>query len=72
MIRLIWIQFLKMMLIQNLDFSKIALTHYNRVLLSIPPENTRKPLGFLMFSGDIEKQHRAVMGQKIGNGIEAA
>ena len=29
---------------------------------SITPENVRKPLGFLMFSGGIEKQHRAVMG----------
>ena len=27
-----------------------------------PPENIRKPKGFLMFSGGIEKQHRAVMG----------
>ena len=27
-----------------------------------PPQNIRKPLGFLMFSGVIEKQHRAVMG----------
>ena len=29
---------------------------------SIPPENIRKPLDFLMFSEGIEKQHRAVMG----------
>ena len=29
---------------------------------SIPPENIRKPKGFLTFSGGIEKQHRAVMG----------
>ena len=27
---------------------------------SIPPENIRKPKDFLMFSEDIEKQHRAV------------
>ena len=27
----------------------------------IPPENITKPKGFLMFSGGIEKQHRAVM-----------
>ena len=26
-----------------------------------PPENIRKPLCFLMFSGGIEKQHRVVM-----------
>ena len=26
-----------------------------------PPENIRKPLGFLMFSEGIEKPHRAVM-----------
>ena len=38
------------------------LTHYSSVLISIPPENIRKPLGFLVFSGGIEKQHRAVMG----------
>ena len=31
------------------------------MLFSIPPENMRKPKGFL-FSGGIEKQHRAVMG----------
>ena len=30
---------------------------------STPPENIRKPLGFLMISGGIEKQHRAVMGK---------
>ena len=29
---------------------------------SIPPENIREPKGFPMFSGDIEKQYRAVMG----------
>ena len=33
-----------------------------RCCLSIPPENIRKPLGFLMFSGGIDKQHQAVMG----------
>ena len=32
-----------------------------RCCFSIPPENIRKPLGFLMFSGGIKKQHRAVM-----------
>ena len=30
--------------------------------LCIPPNNIRKPKGFLMFSGSIEKQHWAVMG----------
>ena len=30
--------------------------------LSITQENIRKPLAFLMFSGGIDKQHRAVMG----------
>ena len=30
----------------------------------MPPENIRKPLGFLMFSGGMEKQHCAVMGLK--------
>ena len=29
---------------------------------SIPPENIKKPLGFFIFSGGIEKQHRAVTG----------
>ena len=38
------------------------LTHYSLVCLSIPPENIRKPKGFMMFSGSIDKQHRAVMG----------
>ena len=28
----------------------------------ILPENIRKLLGFLIFSGGIEKQHRAAMG----------
>ena len=32
-----------------------------RCCSSIPPENIRNPLGFLMFSGGLEKQHRAVM-----------
>ena len=32
------------------------------MLLSVPAENIRKPKGFLMFSGGIEKQHRVVMG----------
>ena len=27
-----------------------------------PPENIKKPKGFLMFSGSISKQHQAVMG----------
>ena len=31
------------------------------VALLSPPENIRKPKGFLMFSWDIEKQPRAVM-----------
>ena len=30
--------------------------------VAIPPENIRKPSGFLMFSGGIDKQHRAAMG----------
>ena len=30
----------------------------------MPPENIRKPKGFLIFSGGKEKQHRAVTGQK--------
>ena len=33
-----------------------------RYCFSLPPENIRKPLGFLMFSGDIEKQHLADNG----------
>ena len=37
------------------------LTHYSQVLLFHTPENIRKPLDFLMFSGGIEKQYRAVM-----------
>ena len=32
-----------------------------RRCLSIPPENIKKPLGFLMFSRDIDQQNRAVM-----------
>ena len=32
-----------------------------RCCFSIPPENIRKPKGFIFFSGCIEKQHRAVM-----------
>ena len=33
-----------------------------RCCLSIPLESIRKPKSFLMFSGCIDKQHRAVMG----------
>ena len=33
-----------------------------RFCFSIPREDIRKPKGFLMFSGGIEKQHWAVMG----------
>ena len=32
------------------------------VALLYPPESIRKPLGFLMFSGGIEKQQQAAMG----------
>ena len=38
------------------------LAHYSPMLLSIPPENIRKPKGFLMFSGGLDKQHWAVIG----------
>ena len=31
--------------------------------LSTPPESIRKPKGFLIFSGGVDKQHRAVMGE---------
>ena len=41
------------------------LTYYSPVLLFYTPsENIIKPLGFLMFSGVIEKQHWAVRGQR--------
>ena len=43
-------------------FLVVDMTHYSPVFLSYPPpKNIRKPLGFLMFSGDTEKQHRAVI-----------
>ena len=35
-----------------------------------PPENIRKPKGFLMFSGAIEKQHQVVMDQAFNPGIQ--
>ena len=38
-----------------------GLTHYSMVLF-IPPENTREPLGFLIFSGDTDKQQRTAIG----------
>ena len=38
-------------------------THYSSVLLIYTPENIRIPYVFLMFSGGVNKQHRAVMGQ---------
>ena len=41
--------------------SLFLLTHYSPLLFFIPSKNISKPLGFLMFSGVIEKQHRAVM-----------
>ena len=42
-----------------------GLTRYTRCCLSIPPENIRQPLGFLMFSRGIDKQHRAVTFSRI-------
>ena len=39
-----------------------TLTQYSPVLLSYTHWKHQKALGFLMFSGRIEKQHRAVMG----------
>ena len=42
-------------------FLVVDMTHYSPVFLSYPPKNIRKPLGFLMFSGGTEKQHRAVI-----------
>ena len=40
-------------LLLNLSLKRKSFTA--RCCFSIPPENTRKPLGFLMFSGGIEK-----------------
>ena len=45
------------------DDTVVSLTHYSPVCFSIPPENIRKPLGFLMFSGSIEKQHWTIMAE---------
>ena len=45
-----------------IESSCTGLTHYSSVLLFCTPEKIRKPEGFLIFSGDIEKQHQAVMG----------
>ena len=36
-----------------------------RCCLSILPENIRKPKGFLMFSGGIDKQHLAVFSLRL-------
>ena len=55
----------KLITIQNLGFhveKSGLLTHYSQVFLYITPENIKKPLGFLIFSGVIDMQHRAVMG----------
>ena len=43
-----------------------TLTHYSSVCFSIPPppENISEPLGFLIFSGGIEKQRQAVLKEK--------
>ena len=35
---------------------------YSQCTLSLPPENIRKPEGFLMFSGGSEKVHWEQMG----------
>ena len=49
--------------IEDLKVAYTPLTHITaRFCFSIPAENIRKPLGSLMFSGGIEKQHWAVMG----------
>ena len=42
--------------------SNWGFTHYSLTLLFYTPENIRKPKGFVMFPGGIEKQHRAVTG----------
>ena len=57
----------RIILVVQCVMSDVYLTHYSPVLLFyIYPlktlENIRKLLGFLMFLGGIEKQHRAVMG----------
>ena len=44
---------------KQISISDFTLTHYSLVLYSIPPENIRKLLGFLMSSGGI---HQAAMG----------
>ena len=50
-------------IIECIYFSPIIFFIYSPVLLIyIPPEIIRKPLGLLMFLGGIDKQHRAVMG----------
>ena len=53
--------FLSVLLIKYFEKS-VYLTHYSPVLLIYTSEKVRKPLGFLMFSGGIDKQHQAVMG----------
>lgn len=40
-----------------------AVKHYSPVFLIYTPWKHQKPLGFLVFSGAIYKQYRAVMGE---------
>ena len=46
----------------KITYYKFRLTYYIPCCLSIPPENIRKPLGFLMYSVGKDKQHRPVLG----------
>ena len=46
----------------NLTVQTSSIT--TRCCFSTPPENIRKPKGFLMFSGGMGTQHWPVMGQK--------
>ena len=41
----------------NLNYLSFILTHLLPITLSVPPENIRKPYGFLMFSGGRERVH---------------
>ena len=47
---------------------EVELTHLTQCSISIPPENVRKPLIFLTFSGCIEKAHLAKMGYSLTSG----
>ena len=62
-----FVKYFELHLIENHDSIHFSLSGIwedlsGRCCLFIPPENIRKPKGFMTISGGTDKQHGAVMG----------